>query len=165
VEAALAPRYELTPLGPHWKMGLAARIAGPPDEAVVQLAPEHADEVVAFYAESYSTSYFEAVNLVRGPHVAIRDHRGIAAIAGVHVYSPAMRVAALGNIATRPDARGCGHARRVTAALCRLLQSEIDVIGLNVRADNAAAIACYRRVGFEVRHAYAEWLATLRTPV
>lgn len=45
----------------------------------------------------------------------------------------------------------------MTAALCRLLQVEIDVIGLNVRADNAPAIACYRGVGFEIRHAHDEW--------
>jgi ribosomal protein S18 acetylase RimI-like enzyme len=50
----------------------------------------------------------------------------------------------------------------VTAALCRLLQDDIDVIGLNVRADNAAAIACYRGVGFEIRHAYDEWRVTRR---
>jgi ribosomal protein S18 acetylase RimI-like enzyme len=73
------------------------------------------------------------------------------------VYSPVERVASLGNIATRGDARSRGHARRVTAALCRRLRDEIDIIGLNVRADNAAAIACYRAVGFEERHAYKEW--------
>jgi ribosomal protein S18 acetylase RimI-like enzyme len=162
VEAALGERYQLELLGHHWKMGLAAPVAGPPDGAVVRLASEHAGEVVRFYAESYPGSYFEPANLQRGPYVAVRDERGIAAIAGVHVYSPLVRVASLGNIATRPDARGRGHARRVTAALCRLLQAEVDVIGLNVRADNAAAIACYRRIGFEVRHAYDEWRVTAK---
>ncbi len=51
----------------------------------------------------------------------------------------------------------------MTAAPCRLLQDEIDVIGLNVRADNAAAIACYRGVGFEIRHAYDEWRVSRRS--
>jgi hypothetical protein len=37
-------------------MGLAARNAGRPDEAVVQLTPEHADEVAPLYAESYPMS-------------------------------------------------------------------------------------------------------------
>jgi ribosomal protein S18 acetylase RimI-like enzyme len=157
VESALGARYQLELLGHHWKMGLAAPVAGPPDDAVVRLGPEHAGEAVRFYAESYPGSYFEPANLERGPYLAIRDERGIAAIAGVHVYSPVVRVSSLGNIATRPDARGRGHARRVTAALCRLLEAEVDVIGLNVRADNAPAIACYRSLGFEVRHAYAEW--------
>jgi RimJ/RimL family protein N-acetyltransferase len=167
LEAALAPRYHATLLGHHLKMALASPITDLPGDlpgaAIHRLGPEHAAEVVRFYAESYPASYFEPVNLERGPYVAIRDDRGIAAIAGVHVYSPALRVASLGNIATRPDARGRGHARQVTAALCRQLRTEvdtIDVIGLNVRADNAAAIACYRAVGFEARHHYDEWRVT-----
>jgi ribosomal protein S18 acetylase RimI-like enzyme len=147
-------------LGHHLKMGLASPVTAPADPEVIALGPEHAAEAVRFYAESYPASYFEPVNLTRGPYVAIRDDRGIAAIAGVHVYSRVLRVASLGNIATRPDARGRGHARRATAALCHLLQAEVDIIGLNVRSDNAPAIACYRAVGFEVRHSYDEWRVT-----
>ena len=154
---ALAPARRVL-LGHNWKMGLTRRTEAPPGGAVISLTPRDADEVGRFYAESYPGSYFEPQNLERGPYVAIRDGHGIAAIAGVHVYSPATRVAALGNIATRPDARGHGHARRVTAALCDRLRAEVDVIGLNVRADNAAAIACYRAVGFEQLHEYDEWL-------
>jgi GNAT superfamily N-acetyltransferase len=158
LEAALAPRFRAELLGNSLKMGLAVPVAGASDASIVALSPADADEVVRFYADSYPTGYFEPVNLERGPHVAIRDDRGIAAIAGVHVYSPVKRVASLGNIACRPDARGRGHAQRVTAELCRRLQPEIEVIGLNVRASNAAAIACYRAVGFDVRHAFNEWL-------
>jgi ribosomal protein S18 acetylase RimI-like enzyme len=162
VEGVLSARHELERLGHHRKMALAAPVGGLTDDAVVRLGPADAGEAVAFYAASYPASYFEPVNLERGPYLAIRDDRGLAAIAGVHVYSPVKRVASLGNIATRPDARGRGLARRVTAALCRLLGAEIDVIGLNVRADNAAAIACYRGIGFELRHAYDEWRVTRR---
>jgi ribosomal protein S18 acetylase RimI-like enzyme len=161
IEAALAPGYRAQHLGHHFKMGLASRVGDAADDTdgrFVRLGPEHAAEAVGFYAASYPTSYFEPVNLERGPYVAIRDDHGIAAIAGVHVYSQVLRVASLGNIATRPDARGRGHARRATAALCRLLQTQVDVIGLNVRVDNAPAIACYRAVGFEVRHEYDEWV-------
>ncbi|HEU4727148.1 MAG TPA: GNAT family N-acetyltransferase [Kofleriaceae bacterium] len=160
IEAALAPAYHARLLGHHHKMALVAPIAAGSDDAVEPLTPAHAGEVVRFYAESYPGSYFEPVNLERGPYVALRDARGIAAIAGVHVFSPVVRVASLGNIATRPDARGRGYARRATAALCRQLTAEIDIIGLNVRADNAAAIACYRAIGFEVRHDYDEWIVT-----
>jgi RimJ/RimL family protein N-acetyltransferase len=166
VEAALGPRYHAQRLGHHVKMGLASPVTAPApapapaDNAIVRLTPQHAGEAMQFYAASYPASYFEPANLERGPYLAIRDGDGIAAIAGVHVYSPALRVASLGNIATRPDARGRGHARRVTAALCLLLQAEVELIGLNVRADNAAALACYRAVGFEVRHPYDEWLVT-----
>jgi RimJ/RimL family protein N-acetyltransferase len=162
VEVVLVPRYRLELLGHCLKMGLVAPIAGSPDDAVIRLTPSDAEEAVRFYAESYPTGYFEPVNLERGPYVALRDDRGIAAIAGVHVYSQVMRVASLGNIATRPDCRGRGYAGRVTTGLCRLLQAEVEVIGLNVRADNAAAIACYRGVGFDVRHNYDEWVLTAR---
>lgn len=164
METVLAGRHALELLGHNRKMALAAPVAGPRDTAtdddITRLGPADAGEAVAFYAASYPASYFEPVNLERGPYLAIRDGRGLAAVAGVHVYSPVKRVASLGNIATRPDARGRGLARRVTAALCRLLQREIDVIGLNVRADHASAIACYRGVGFEIRQAFDEWRVT-----
>lgn len=162
LESALAPRFGAEPLGLHYKMGLDAPLAedADADAGAVRLTSRDADEVVAFYAASYPTGYFEPVNLERGPYVAVRDDRGIVAIAGVHVYSPTVRVASLGNVATRPNARGRGHARRATAALCRLLAREVDLISLNVLADNPAAIACYRRLGFSVRHEFNEWRMT-----
>jgi len=155
LEAALSP-FNRTLLAHSVKMGLTGRVAAPVGD-VHWLTPTDVDEVVAFYAVAYPTGFFSPQDLGRGRFVAVRDANGIAAIAGTHVYSPVMRVAALGSIATRPDARGRGHAGRVTAALCHRIQDDIDVIGLNVRADNAAAIACYQRVGFEPRHAYDEW--------
>jgi ribosomal protein S18 acetylase RimI-like enzyme len=165
LDEALAPRFHGELLGHHLKMGLAARAsdaASPRDADVVRLGPADADEAVQFYAESYAATWFEPVSLERGPYVAIRDARGLAAVAGVHVYSPDKRVASLGNIATRPDVRSRGYAGRVTAALCRVLAPEVDLIGLNVRGDNTSAIACYRGVGFEPRHHYQEWVFTAR---
>ena len=34
----------------------------------------------------------------------------------------------------------------------------VDHIGLNVKADNAPALACYRRLGFEVAAEYGEFM-------
>lgn len=163
LEAAFAPRFQPELLGHHLKMALTREVEPSDDPHLCWLTTDDAAEAVRFYAEAYPGSYFEAESLSRGPFVAVRDDRGLAAIAGTHVYSPAVRVAALGSIATRPDARGRGHARRVTAALCHRMRDDIDIIGLNVRADNASAIACYQRVGFEPRHAYSEW-RILRAP-
>lgn len=73
------------------------------------------------------------------------------------IYAPTLRVAALGNIATSPRARGRGLAGRVTGALCRDLQGEGVRVGLNVAVGNAAAIACYRRLGFVEVAEYEEW--------
>jgi ribosomal protein S18 acetylase RimI-like enzyme len=141
-------------------MALARPVAGAFPDAfpdVRRLTLADGDAAVAFYAAAYPGSYFEPSNLERGVYVATRDAHGLAAVAGTHVFSPALRVASLGNIATRPDARSRGHARRATAALCALLAPAVDLIGLNVRANNTAAIACYRAIGFELRHPYNEW--------
>jgi ribosomal protein S18 acetylase RimI-like enzyme len=46
----------------------------------------------------------------------------------------------------------------VTARICRSLRAEVDHVGLNVRADNRAAIACYERLGFAPVAPYEEHL-------
>ncbi len=43
------------------------------------------------------------------------------------------------------------------------LLSEIDHIGLNVKADNASAIRCYEKLGFEVIGSYGEFEVELKT--
>ena len=160
LEDALLSQYNCRPLGRHKKLGLRAPITEPYEATALTLAD--ADAAVAFYRASYPGAFFEPVNLERGPYVAVHDDLGIAAIAGVAVYSPIMRVAALGNIATRADVRGRGLGRRVTGALCRRLQPEVDVIGLNVKADNVAAIRCYTELGFVEVADYDLWLVTRR---
>ncbi len=76
------------------------------------------------------------------------------------MYSARYRVAALGNVATDPALRGQGLAQQATAQLCRSLFATVSTIGLNVKADNVAAIACYRKLGFEVAAEYEESLFT-----
>jgi ribosomal protein S18 acetylase RimI-like enzyme len=81
----------------------------------------------------------------------------------VHVYSIRYKVAALGNITTHPDYRGRGYGRMVTGRVCKsLLGDEIDHIGLNVKADNAGAIRCYEKLGFEVVGSFREFNVTLK---
>ena len=120
------------------------------------LGPEHLAEVVAFYSHSYPGNWFDPRMLETGHYVGIRRAGQLVCIAGVHVYSLGYRVAALGNIATDPALRGQGLAQQATAQLCRSLLATVDTIGLNVKADNAAAIACYHRLGFEVAAEYEE---------
>jgi predicted GNAT family acetyltransferase len=95
--------------------------------------------------------------LATGRYVGIRRQDRLVCVAGVHVYSPTFGVAALGNVATLPELRGQGLARGACAALCLLLLADgIETIALNVRAGNAAAIASYSRLGFEVVAEYTE---------
>ncbi len=122
------------------------------------LSQSDLDDLLAFYATSYPGNWFDPRMLDTGQYVGLRLDGGLCAVAGVHVYSPAHRVAALGNIATRPEHRGRGLARAVTGALCRRLRERVDWIGLNVHAENGAAIACYRGLGFARITDYGEFM-------
>jgi ribosomal protein S18 acetylase RimI-like enzyme len=86
----------------------------------------------------------------------------LVAVAGIHTYSPAFGVAALGNIVTHPAWRGQGLAKQVTAALCQSLLEHVPNIGLNVRADNAVAIHVYEQIGFSIEGEYEEFMLTAR---
>jgi len=106
------------------------------------------ETLLAFYDESYPGHWFDPRMLESGQYRGIRDAGRWLAAAGVHVYSSAYRVAALGNVATAPAHRRRGLGRAVTAAVCQSLLATTDVIGLNVLADNAAARTCYESLGF-----------------
>ena len=76
---------------------------------------------------------------------------------GVHVNSMRYGVAAIGNVATGPQHRGHGHATRVAAAIVRDLSGAgIELMGLNVQADNVAAVRCYERLDFRSVCRYLE---------
>ncbi len=161
LEHALATEFSLEHHGRHDKMLLhdSAHPGQIDVRDVVQLTPNDLAEVESFYRESYPGNWFDPRMLETGQYCGIRIGNKLASVAGVHVYSPQLKVAALGNIATHPAHRGRGLGTRVTAGLCRRLLRSADLIGLNVKADNAAAIACYAKLGF-VRHAaYHEYMA------
>lgn len=164
VEGALEPTHHLEPHGRHLKMALrdTTHLADAVARDAALLGPADRDEVLAFYEASYPGHWFEPQLLDTGCYFGRRVKGRLVCVAGVHVYSPRQRVAALGNITTHPDHRGRGHARGVTARLCRHLADTTDHIGLNVEADNAAAIRCYESLGFETAAEYDEQMATLR---
>ena len=102
-------------------------------------------------------TWFQPRMLETGRYVGIRRDGELVSVAGVHVWSPRWRVACLGNVATLPSARGEGLATAACASLCRMLLADgIDVISLNVRADNAAAIRAYEKLGFVHAADYVE---------
>lgn len=158
---ALAASYVLESHGPHFKMALSdpAQLDSIDTSSVERLTLAATAELLAFYAHSYPGNWFDPRMLETGQYVGIRGENGdLLSVAGVHVYSAEQRVAALGNITTAPAARGRGLATAATAALCRSLLQTVDLIGLNVHADNVAAIACYRRLGFAVVAEYEEYM-------
>ncbi len=158
---ALASCYAFHSPSAHLKLVLrdTSSLADINTDDVVRLTPRDADDVLAFYNRSYPGHWFGARMLETGQYFGVRRQGAWACIAGVHVYSPAQRVAVLGNVVTRPDLRGQGLATRVCAALCQSLLKTTDTIGLNVQQDNAPALACYRRLGFAPVGVYEEMTA------
>lgn len=151
--------------GRHWKMALTKpeRVRSVDLTTTERLGPEHRAELEALYARSTTDSWFAEWTLESGCYFGIRSRGVLVAAAGVHVASAEQRVAAIGNVSTEPAQRGKGLATRVTAATCAALLEQVDHIGLNVEADNLAAIRCYDKLGFEKIGEYDE-IAVLKRP-
>ncbi|MEW6709550.1 MAG: GNAT family N-acetyltransferase [Candidatus Riflebacteria bacterium] len=159
LENVLRETYDCEPGGEHSKMALTdtRAVAGSSCAQVERLGESDLAEIAALYAESYPGNWFDPRMLATNRYFGIRESGRLVSIAGVHVYSPHYRVAALGNITTLPQCRGKGYGALVTAELCRSLLAEGLNIGLNVKTDNAAAIACYRKLGFQIVASYNEF--------
>jgi ribosomal protein S18 acetylase RimI-like enzyme len=159
VESLAPARVTETDAISHRKLGLVEprRLEQYDTADVESLGPHDLIEVEAFYARAYPGTWFQPRMLETGRYVGIRLDGELVCVAGVHVWSPTWRVATLGNVATLPSARGSGLATAACARLCRvLLDDGIDVISLNVRADNGAAIRAYEKLGFEHAVDYVE---------
>lgn len=156
---ALVVDYDIQHLGLHHKMALLhpERLADVDVSTVQQLLPADTSDLLPFFEASYPGNWFDPRMLETGQYFGIRRDGCWLCVAGIHVYSPRYGVAALGNITTHPDFRGQGLGKAATAKLCLSLLEKVQYIGLNVKADNAAAIAAYRRIGFEVVGDYHEY--------
>lgn len=150
--------FELEGMGDHYKMTLTdpSALKSGEFEGVFRLNADHLPELIELY-RSYPGNAFDPDMLSTGKYFGIRSGGILASAAGVHVYSPHYRVAALGNIATHPDCKNQGFARIVSSYLCQELLGEVDLIGLNVKADNAPALHLYRSLGFEMSSKYGEF--------
>lgn len=159
VEEAFQGTHRLDSHGPHYKMALrdTSRLARFDCSATVRLGRDNVDELVRLYTESYPANWFDPRMLETGQYFGLRVGRQLLSVAGVHVYSERYRVAAIGNVVTHPAHRNRGYGRLVTARLCRSLLEKVEHIGLNVRADHDAALACYSRLGFEMVAPYGEF--------
>lgn len=165
VADALVETYHLQSHGDFQKMALTdrSRLAGVDVSQTVALTPHDRDELQAFYQEAYPANFFVPRMLQTGFYFGVRRDSTLVSVAGVHVYSQEYKVAALGNIATRPEARGQGFATATTARLCQeLLKAGVEHVGLNVRADNHSAVACYQNLGFERVADYGEYTVELK---
>jgi ribosomal protein S18 acetylase RimI-like enzyme len=154
----LGERYSVDDAAPHLKLALTQTDLIAQHALTTEiLTRDDLAEISTFYESAYPGTWFVPRMLDTGRYVGVRRDGRLACVAGVHVYSPTWRVAALGNVATLPNLRGQGLARGACASLCQLLLRDgIESIALNVRADNASAIASYTRLGFEPVAEYIE---------
>lgn len=159
----LGPRYQAEPHGRHLKMMLRdpCAVRGVASPGARRLGATDLAALEALYASAYPGNWFDRRMLASGQYFGIEEAGALVAVAGVHVFAPGPAVAAIGNVTTAPQLRGRGLAGRATAALCRsLLDSGISTIGLNVQANNTAAIRCYQRLGFVAEAEYHEFMLT-----
>jgi len=149
VEAALRDTHALSAPGPHYRMALrdVSRVRDVDGCEVLRLAQRDLGDLLGLYEESYPGNWFDATMLHTGQYFGVRVRDKLVSAAGVHVYSPTYRAAALGNVTTHPDYRNKGYARRVTGRLCQSLLASVDHIGLNVKTSNEIALRCYEKLG------------------
>jgi ribosomal protein S18 acetylase RimI-like enzyme len=105
----------------------------------------------ALYADGESSGespdFFFPSMVADGVFHGIYEGTVLVAVAGTHLLAREEGVAAIGNVYTRHDRRGRGLGRLVTNAVLGEL-SGVETIGLNVRADNDAALHLYESLGF-----------------
>ena len=160
--SSLAPDYELASRGPHLKMVLTdpSRLSCVNTGQTVQLTPADEGEILALYSQAHPDSFFDPRMVETGYYYGVWENGRLASVAGIHNCSPRYGVAALGNIATLPECRGRGFATQATGRLCQELLGEVQTVGLDVRADNAPAVACYTTLGFIAVAEYEEGMVT-----
>lgn len=170
LESAFGERWRWVGHAECWKLAL-----GDPDAlaradpgGVEPFGPERRAELERFYREdAYRPEerggrFLEPYMLERWPHCGIFEDGRLVCAAGTHVLSDEQGVAALGNIATRPDRRGRGLARAATAFIAQKLAARVCHLGMNVATDNEPALRCYTSLGFRPVLRYVEALLERR---
>lgn len=165
---AVLARYYRLPAAPVEMRRLVVTptsfVPPPPGAAALeQLGPTDATALQDLYA-GYEDRWFYPDQLHAGIFYGVRDGLGLVAAGGTQAVSFRYGVAAVGNIYTRPTARGRGLATAVTATVVAdLLALGCGHIILNVRTTNEAAIRIYERLGFHERCRFWEISAVRRS--
>ncbi len=151
--------YNNKSLGTHLKMKLVSddfndHLDDGPE--IRRLNITHKRSLLELYRRSYPGNYFDDRMLKTGKYFGYIVNEEIVCVSGVHVHSDKYKITVLGNITTHPDHRGRGLATIVTARLVGELHADGNMVALNVKKDNFAAIKCYRNLGFEIYCEYEE---------
>ena len=149
------------------RMALETRQPIALDPRARRLTLADGEALTTLYRDGESTGespdFFYSSMVADGVFFGVFEDQALIAAAGTHLVSRDEGAAAIGNVYVRRDRRNAGLGRIVTTAVVNELR-DVETIGLNVRADNAAAIRVYESLGF-VRHCdFREALAYNRRP-
>jgi ribosomal protein S18 acetylase RimI-like enzyme len=128
---------------------------------VTRLGGADLDAVIDLYGHA-SRTYFTAERMRREIYFGIYQGETLVSAAGTHVRSRESSIAAVGNVLTRIAYRGRGMATSCTAAVTEAALEEHRDVVLNVRDDNAPAIAVYQRLGYKTHADFLEGPAVRR---
>ncbi len=129
---------------------------------ITRLGPEHLEDVIELYGHA-SRTYFTPDRMQREIYFGIYVGSTLVSAAGTHVRSARAGLAAVGNVLTKIGYRDRGMATSVTSAVTQAALEEHRDVVLNVRQDNAPAIAVYERLGYHVHAPFIEGPAVRRS--
>lgn len=146
-----------------WRMVWAGGAGRPGRAGGVRLGAADVPALLNLYADGEATGespdFFYPSMVTDGVFFGVYEEGVLAAAAGTHLFAPEEDAVAIGNIYTMRERRGRGLGRLVTSAVIEAVK-RIGTVGLNVRADNPAALHLYESLGF-VRHCeFREGIAT-----
>ena len=154
--------YTLSDVKPMLRMGLSrVNFKTKVKSAAEVLSHRDTAEIMQLY-QQYPDNFFEPAQLDTGLYFGKREEGKLISVAGLHVCSTRYNVAAIGNIVTHEEHRGRGFASDCVGALLVELFKRVEHVALNVSPENHAAIACYKKFGFEELHPFIEGWATAR---
>ena len=150
-----------------WRMTWAGDRVAPASAVTSRLTARDIPALEALYADGdaseESPDFFFPSMVVDGVFHGIYEGAALVAAAGTHLVAREESVAAIGNVYTRRDRRGRGLGRLVTSAVLGELAG-VETVGLNVRADNDAALHLYESLGFARHCEFYEGLAMPNGP-
>jgi ribosomal protein S18 acetylase RimI-like enzyme len=140
-------------------------------QMIAHEAPKHVSEVGTVLAGADSRAMADLVAIAKpgpfgprtpllGRYFGVKDGDRLLAMAGERMRLPGY--VELSAICAHPEVRGRGYAAGLTLQLMRLAFDRGEAPFLHVRPDNTAAVALYRRLGFETRR---ELVVTWRRPL
>ena len=173
VLTALESAYRLIDVRKMWRMVVEPSSFRPVSATdVIPLDASDLGALNALYEDGRQhgdgPTFFLPSMLEQGTFRGVYQGGDLIAVAGTHLYSPALGVCAIGNVYTRHDRRRQGLATQATSAVVTdAIARGIPTIVLNVSHENVAARRVYEQLGFRCYCEFVEGEAVSRslTPI